>query len=65
MWSEDIYFKIAATWKCKFKEALTAYLFFVRPRLWVNADCGKRHLFISMKHPSLTPFMKPYDVLYL
>ena len=37
----------------------------VIPRLWVKADCWKCHLFISTKHPPLTPIMKPCDVSYL
>ena len=38
----------------------------VGPGLWVKADCThKRHLFLSTKHPPLTPFIKPCDILYL
>ena len=40
-------------------------LFSVGPGLWVKADCGYCHLFISMKQPPLTPFLKPQDVSYL
>ena len=36
----------------------------VRPGLWVKADSEYRHSFISTKHPPLTPFMKPRDILY-
>ena len=37
----------------------------VWPGLCVKSDCGKHHLFISMKHPPLTPFMKEHNVSYL
>ena len=39
--------------------------FYVGPGLYVKADCTQYHLFISTKHPPLTPFMKQCNIWYL